>query len=124
MARKKDPPPPTEPPAKTKSGAALDVASAAPWILFWGWVALDSALAYRQSQAALDQAAEAEAAQEHQEAPPVDVPHIRRWLMSSPKTLDGLRAVQKRTRAAMISAPIIALVGPMLLRKLTRRQKP
>ena len=124
MARQKDTPDASEPPAKDLTRSALDVATVAPWVLFWGWVALDSALAYRKSQAALEQAAESDAAQEHHEAPPKDEPEIRRWLLASPMNFDGLRAVQKRARAAMISAPIIALVGPMVLRKLTRRKEP
>ena len=107
------------------------MASVAPWILFWGWVALDSALAYRKSQAALDQAAAEVEAEMPPEPEPAPEPQPRglRWPWPSRidlhgLNLDGLREVKRRTRAAMIGAPIIAVLGPLLLGKLLRRNKP
>jgi hypothetical protein len=107
--------------AEQKSAGGLDVATVAPWVLFWGWVALDSALAYRKSQAALEQASEAEEPQPP-EVPPE--PRLRRWLRSAPVSVDGLQVVRKRSRVAMIGAPVIAVLGPLVLGKLLRRRKP
>ena len=86
------------------------MATLAPWIAFWGWVALDSALAYRKSQAALEQA-EGDHADGPEEAVAKPPPQ--------PRTLWSPGA-----RIAMISAPVIALLGPMVLDRLTRRRKP
>ena len=108
--------------AEQKSAGGLDVATVAPWVLFWGWVALDSALAYRKSQAALTQAAEADPEPEPQEVQPE--PRLRRWLRSEPLSAEGLHGVRKRSRAAMIGAPIMAVLGPLVLGKLLRRRKP
>jgi len=123
LARKPSAPPAaTERPAERQSETGLDVASVAPWILFWGWVALDSALAYRKSQAVLEQAALVER-EPPSEPAPEEAPHIRHWWFTSPMNLDGLREVKRRARTAMIGAPIIALLGPVLLKKLLRRNK-
>ena len=113
---------PAAPPAETKSTSGLDVASVAPWVLFWGWVALDSALAYRKSQAALD-AAQAEPEAAEPEPAPKAEHRIRRWLPVSSLCPEGLRAVQKRARTAMIGAPIVAVLGTLVLGKLLRRNK-
>jgi hypothetical protein len=86
------------------------VATVVPWIAFWGWVALDSALAYRKGQTAQD---ESYSAPETPDPPPVDEARNRPW----PGWSVG-------ARAAMISAPIIALFGPLVLDKLMRRRKP
>ncbi len=86
------------------------MATLAPWIAFWGWVALDSALAYRRSQAALEQPDEGQAESED-EAIAQPPPHP--WTLWSPGA-----------RLAMISAPVIALLGPLVLDRLTRRRKP
>jgi len=110
------------PSADARSASALDVASVAPWVLFWGWVALDSALAYRKSQAALEEEASAPDLAESLSPPPTER-RIRRWLPSSQICPEGLRAVQKRARTAMIGAPILAVAAPMLLGKILRRKK-
>lgn len=102
-----------------RPGGGLDVATVAPWILFWGWVALDSALAYRKSQTALEEAAEAETPS----APYADEPHIRRWLGSSTVGVDDLNTVRKRSLAAMIGAPVMAVLGPVLLGAWMKRRK-
>jgi hypothetical protein len=104
LARKQNKPDGQDP--AEKPGGGLDVATVAPWILFWGWVALDSALAYRKNQAAVD-----EATPEDHEDPPAEAP-ARPWLRSSPAALAG-----------MICAPIMAVAGPLLLGKLRRRRK-
>jgi hypothetical protein len=93
-------------------------------VLFWGWVALDSALAYRKSQAALDEAVEAEPEAPLPDLAPKIEHRIRRWLPASSLCPDGLRAVQKRAKTAMIGAPIAAALGAFILGKLIRRNKP
>ena len=110
LARNQSSPVDPKPSEAEKSRGALDVATLAPWIAFWGWVALDSALAYRKSQAALEQADEhqAETADEPDAPPPA-----RPWAHWSPGA-----------RIAMIGAPVIALLGPLVLDRLTRRRKP
>lgn len=101
----------TDEPDKTRG--ALDVATVVPWIAFWGWVALDSALAYRKSQTAPEQTAEALTPPEIHDLPPAEEP------LKRPRSLWSAGA-----RAAMIGAPIVALFGPMVMDKLTRRRKP
>jgi len=119
LAKNESRPGPLQADANSPSG--LDVASVAPWVLFWGWVALDSALAYRKSQAALDEAAAAEPIIPDVE-PPIE--HgLRRWLPSPTLWPNGLSAVQKGARTALIGAPIVAVLGPMLLGRLLRRNK-
>jgi hypothetical protein len=110
LARKKSSPAPSAPSEPDRSRGALDVATLAPWIAFWGWVALDSALAYRKSQAALEQADEVQA-DVHDDA--TDPPASKRRALWSPGA-----------RIAMIGAPVIALLGPLVLDRLTRRRKP
>jgi hypothetical protein len=88
----------------------LDAATLAPWIAFWGWVALDSALAYRKRQAALEQTDEGRP-ERSEETAAQPSPHS--WNLWSPGA-----------RLAMISAPVIALLGPLVLDRLTRRRKP
>jgi hypothetical protein len=114
---------PAAPPAEAKPEPGLDVSSVAPWVLFWGWVALDSALAYRKSQAALEETAQAEPATPAPEPAPKVERRIRRWLPSSPLCPEGLRAVQKRAKTAMIGAPIMAVLGTLVLGKFLRRNK-
>ena len=82
----------------------------APWIAFWGWVALDSALVYRKSQAALEQTDESQVEGPDEAAAE---PRSHPWTLWSPGA-----------RLAMISAPVIALLGPLLLDRLTRLRKP
>ena len=72
--------------------------------------ALDSALAYRKSQAALEQT---EQVQSDVRDDVVDPPEAKRARLWSPGA-----------RIAMISAPVIALLGPLVLDRLTRRRKP
>ncbi len=92
---------------------ALDVATVVPWIAFWGWVALDSALAYRKSQTASDQPEESGPEPGLDAAPAAEEPSVRRGSLWS-----------AGAKAAMIGAPMVALLGPLLLDKLKRRRKP
>jgi hypothetical protein len=95
------------------SRGALDVATVVPWIAFWGWVALDSALAYRKSQVSPEEAAEVRV--------PPDI-HEPSSAEDPPKRSRSLWSVG--ARVAMIGAPIVALFGPLVVNKLMRRRKP
>lgn len=108
---------------ETAGKGGLGAAAVVPWIAFWGWVALDSALAYRKSQAAIDRVVEADPITEIYDGPPSQEGQIQRWLLWSPGTLDRLRSMQKRARLSMIGAPIIALAGPLVLGRLFCRRK-
>jgi hypothetical protein len=110
LARKQSEPD-DQAPAGDKPGGGLDVATVAPWILFWGWVALDGALAYRKNQAAVEQSAGTESPPLDYEDMQAEAP-VRQWLRSSPAAI-----------VAMIGAPIVAVAGPVLLGKLLRRRK-
>ncbi len=112
MARKSSPPD-TPAPAPTEQGRGLDVATVVPWIAFWGWVALDSALAYRKSQTAQEPLEDSVAVPEIPDTPRSDEPRRRPWSNWS-----------VGAKAAMIGAPIVAMLGPMLLDRLMRRRKP
>jgi hypothetical protein len=94
-----------------------------PWVALWGWVAVDSALTYRKSREAIDVAIEADPIEELYDGPQEQSGRIKRWLFWSPGSLDKLRALRKRTRAAMIGAPLIALAGSTLLLALAGRRK-
>jgi len=94
-----------------------------PWIALWGWVAVDSVLTYRKSREAIDVAIEADPIEELYDGPQEQSGRIKRWLFWSPGSLDRLRALRKRTRAAMIGAPLIALAGSTLLLALAGRRK-
>jgi hypothetical protein len=95
-----------------------------PWIALWGWVALDSALTYRKSREAIDTAIEADPIAELSDGPQEPSSgSIKRWLLWSPASLDKLRSLRKRTRAAMIGAPLIALAGSTVLLALAGRRK-
>ena len=104
-----------------RSGGGMG-AAVVPWIAFWGWVALDAALAYRKSQAAIDRVVEAEPIAEIYDGPPTQDGQIRRWLFWGPGTLSSLRQMRQRARASMIGAPIVALLGPLLISRLIPRR--
>jgi len=110
VARKSTLPTGSSPPDADRARGALDVATLAPWIAFWGWVALDSALAYRKSQAALEQSVDVES--DSPEDPEIE-PARHSWTLWSPGA-----------RFAMIGAPVVALLGPLLVERFTRRRKP
>ncbi|HVY34658.1 MAG TPA: hypothetical protein VG960_09585 [Caulobacteraceae bacterium] len=112
MARKSSPPA-TPAPVPAEQGRGLDVATVVPWIAFWGWVALDSALAYRKSQTAQEPLEDSIAVPEIPDAALPVEPRSRPWSNWS-----------FGARAAMIGAPIVAMLGPLLLDRLMRRRKP
>jgi hypothetical protein len=106
-------------------GPLQSVAKAAvlPWIALWGWVAVDSALTYRKSLEAIDEAIEADPIAELYDGPQEQSGRIKRWLLWSPGSLDRLRGLRKRARTAMIGAPVLALTGAALLLALSARKK-
>jgi len=106
-------------------GPLQRAASAAvlPWIALWGWVAVDSALAYRKSREAIDHAIEADPIAELYDGPQEQTGRIKRWLLWSPADLEHLRGLRKRARTAMIGAPVLALGGAALLLVLAGRKR-
>jgi len=107
------------------SGPVQQLAKAAlvPWLALWGWVALDSVLTYRKSREAIDEAIEADPIAELYDGPQPQTGRINRWLLWSPGSLDRLRGLRRRARAAMIGAPLIALAGSTVLLGLAGRRK-
>lgn len=93
-----------------------------PWIALWSWVALDSALTYRNSREAIDHAIEADPIAELYDGPQEQSGRIKRWLLWSPGSLDRLRGLRKRARTAMVGAPVIGLTGAALLLMLSGRR--
>jgi hypothetical protein len=89
--------------------ARLAKTAVAPWMVFWGCVAVDSALAYRRSNEAIERAITADPIAELYDGPPVQNGQINRWLMWSPGTLGRLREMRRRARALMIGAPVAAV---------------
>jgi hypothetical protein len=92
-----------------------------PWVAFWGCVALDSALAYRRSNEAIERAIESDPIAELYDGPPEATGQLKRWLMWSPGTLGRLRELRQRARTWMIGAPVAAIAGPPILLALAAR---
>lgn len=95
-----------------------------PWMAFWGCVALDSAIAYRRSNEAIERAISADPIEELYDGPPEQPGQIKRWLMWTPGTLGSLRSLRRRARAWMIGAPVAAVAGPPILLALAARLSP
>jgi hypothetical protein len=98
-------------------------AALVPWIALWGLVALDSALTYRKSREAIDEAIEADPIAELYDGPAPQKGRIKRWLMWSPGDLGKLRDLRRRARAAMIGAPLIAVAGSSVLLGIAGRRR-
>lgn len=101
----------------------LAKAAVVPWLALWGWVAVDSVLAYSKSQTAIDDAIEADPITELYDGPQPQSGRIQRWLLWKPGSLDKLRGLRRRARAVMIGAPLIALAGSTVLMGLAGRRK-
>ncbi len=101
----------------------LAKAAVVPWIALWSWVALDSALTYRKSREAIDDAIEADPIAELYDGPQEQSGRIKRWLMWSPGSLDRLRGLRKRARAAMVGAPLIAVAGSAVLLAVSKKRR-
>ena len=115
----------TEDCAVQPAGLLQSVAKAAlvPWIALWGLVAIDSALTYRKSREAIDEAIEADPIAELYDGPAPQSGRIKRWLLWSEGDLTKLRGLRRRAKAAMIGAPIIAIAGSSLLLGIAARRK-
>jgi hypothetical protein len=109
----------------TAAGLIQTVAKVAlvPWIALWSMVALDSALTYRKSREAIDEAIEADPIAELYDGPAPQTGRIKRWLLWSQGDLTRLRGLRRRARAAMIGAPLIALAGSSVLLGIAGRRK-
>ena len=84
------------------------------WVVFWGAVALDSALVYRRTREAIDQAVDADPIVEIYEGPPEPHGRVNRWLLWREPNLGRLRELCRRAEVLKSSAPWIALIGPPL----------
>ena len=85
------------------------------WTLFWGAVAVDSAVAHKRSEEAIQRAVDADPVQELYDGPPDQPAQVKRWLFWREPTLTRLRELNRSTRMWTIGAPIIALAGPPIL---------
>jgi len=115
----------TEDCAVQTAGVLQTVAKAAlaPWIAFWGLVAIDSALTYRKSREAIDEAIEADPIAELYDGPAPQSGRIKRWLLWSEGDLTKLRGLRRRAKATMIGAPLIAIAGSSVLLGIAARRK-
>jgi hypothetical protein len=115
----------TEDCAAQAAGVLQTVARAAlvPWIALWSLVAIDSALTYRKSREAIDEAIEADPIAELYDGPAPQSGRIKRWLLWSEGDLTKLRGLRRRAKAAMIGAPLIALAGSSVLLGIAARRK-
>ncbi len=90
------------------------VQASALWAVFWGWVALDSAVTYRRSLDAIERAVDADPVAEIYEGPPDQDAQVKRWLLWRAPTLSRLRRLCRSARWWRASAPVIAVAGPAL----------
>jgi hypothetical protein len=93
------------------------------WVLFWGAVALDSALVYRRSREAIERAVDADPIVELYDGPPEQHARVARWLLWRSPTLGRLRDLCRRAEILKSSAPWIALAGPPLFFALGLRHR-
>lgn len=93
--------------------ARIEQASVA-WVVFWGLIALDSALAYRRSVEAVEKAVDADPVAEMYDGPPDADGQVKRWLFWRSPTLIRLRKLSRRAQMLKDAAPWIALLGPPL----------
>ncbi len=82
------------------------------WVLFWGAVALDSALVYRRTREAIELAVDADPIAEIYDGPPEQHGRVNRWLLWRPPTLGRLRELCRRAEMLKSGAAWIALAGP------------
>jgi len=91
------------------------------WVLFWGAVALDSAMTHRRSVEAVERAEEADPYLELYDGPPPQDGRVIRGLFWQSPTLTRLRQLARRTAWWKERAPWIALAGPPLFFAVWRR---
>ena len=82
------------------------------WVLFWGAVALDSALVHRRTREAIDRAVDADPYVEEFDGPPQQDARVNRWLLWQSPTVGRLRELCRRSEWWKESAKWLALAGP------------
>ena len=95
------------------------------WVVFWGAIALDSALTHRRSVEAVQRAEEADPYLEMYDGPPEQEGRVSRGLLWQAPTLLRLRQLCRRAEWWKSASPLIALAGPPLffLLGLNRRRE-
>ncbi len=93
--------------------AQIEQASVA-WVVFWGLIAWDSAIAHRRSVEAVERAVDADPVAEMYDGPPGQDAQVNRWLLWQSPTLMRLRKLSRRAEVLKQAAPVIALLGPPL----------
>ena len=93
------------------------------WVVFWGLIALDSAIAYRRSVEAVERAIDADPIAEMYDGPPDQNPQVNRWLLWRSPTLERLRKLARRAELLKSASPWIALIGPPLFFVLGRDRR-
>jgi hypothetical protein len=84
------------------------------WVLFWGAVALDSAMVHRRTREAIERAVDADPIVEIYDGPPEQDARVNRWLLWRSPTLHRLRELCHRAEIWKSSAAWLALAGPPL----------
>ena len=84
------------------------------WVLFWGAVALDSAITHRRTVEAVQKAEDADPYLELYEGPPEQHGTVKRGLFWQEPTLMRLRELCRRSEWWKDASPLIALAGPPL----------
>jgi hypothetical protein len=102
--------------------AQIEQASIA-WVVFWGLIALDSAVTYRRSVQAVERAVDADPVAEMYDGPPDPDAQVKRWLLWRSPTLVRLRKLTRRAQMLKETAPWIAIVGPPLFFALGLRRR-
>ena len=84
------------------------------WVVFWGAIALDSALTWRRSVEAVKKAEDADPYLEIYDGPPEQEGRVKRGLLWQAPTLSRLRLLSRRAEWWKQASPLIALAGPPL----------
>jgi len=84
------------------------------WVLFWGVVAIDSALTHRRSVQAVEKAEDADPYVEMYDGPPDQDGVVSAGLFWRAPTLGRLRQLCRRAEWWKSVSPLIALAGPPL----------
>ena len=82
------------------------------WVVFWGAVALDSALVHRRTREAIERAVDADPIVELYEGPVEQHARVSRWLLWQAPTLGRLRELCRRAEVLKTSAPWRKLPSP------------
>ncbi len=91
------------------------------WVLFWGVVAVDSALTHKRSVEAVKKAEDSDPYVEAFDGPVAQDWQVSRGILFQPPTLSRLRQLCRRAEWWKSAAPWIALFGPPVIFALGRR---